>query len=540
MFARLLLRALLVAASSLPALAQSSSVFATEPVPNRSVGSELNIISNPPVITVPVPSPPRPPASIVRVDKQFQGFAFDDNATLNNGMLFIPPDPIGAVSINRVAAVINCMIEVRSKAGDLTWRSSLRNFFAPAGSESFLFDPKIVYDEARRRFVVVALERIGGFVATGSSNISRIYLAVSKNDSPEGPGTSDWNFAVIDSKLFVSGFDFWADYPGFEVSDEAVYVTANMFSFIGPFYAGVRLWVIDKDGFYGGGTPVVRSFNPYASAGLPTTTMPALVHGRVGGGIGTFLVSYSGLTEGGEAGQEALQVIAVRDPLGKAGGPTFAHQFVSVGNLENVGGAFGFPPLPPAPQAGTTARITTNDRRALDAVWREGSLYVVATINPRAGGDVGQSTAHWWRLNTNNSALVTLADQGDVSGEDIAPGTFTFFPAVAVNRHGDMSIGFTASAPTIYAGAFATGRRSDDPAGAVRSTVVVHAGEDHYFRTFGGGTNRWGDYTGIAIDPTNDSMLWVFGQYAAPRGTVTSVNQDGRWGTAWGRLKFQR
>lgn len=540
MSARSSFRAWVAAACSLPALAQSPSVFSAEPVPNRSVGSELNIVTNPPVVTIPVPSPPRPPAPIVRVDKHFQGYAFDDNATLNNGTLFIPPDPIGAVSINRVAAVVNCMIEVRSKAGDLKWRTSLQSFFAPAGSQSFLFDPKIVYDEVRRRFVVVALERIGGLVQAGSSNISRIYLAVSRNDSPDGPGTADWNFAVIDSKVLVSGFDFWADYPGFEVSEEAVYVTANMFSFVGPFYAGVRLWIIDKDGFYDGGTPLVRSYNPYASAGLPTTTMPSLIHGRVGSGIGTFLVSYSGLTEGGATGREALQVIAVRDPLGKAGGPVFAHQFVIVGNLENLGEVFGFPPLPPAPQAGTTARITTNDRRALDAVWRDGFLYVVATINPRTGVDAGQSTAHWWRLNTGNPAILTVADQGDVSGEDIAPVTSTFFPAVAVNRHGDMNIGFAASAPTIYAGAFGTGRRSDDPAGSVRSTMVVRAGEDHYFRTFSGTTNRWGDYTGIAVDPTNDSMFWVFGQYAAPRGTVSNVNQDGRWGTAWGRLKFQR
>jgi hypothetical protein len=73
---------------------------------------------------------------------------------------------------------------------------------------------------------------------------------------------------------------------------------------------------------------------------------------------------------------------------------------------------------------------------------------------------------------------------------------------------------------------------STNAAGAVQTTGVVKAGEDYYVRTFSGTRNRWGDYSGIAIDPTDDATFWVFNEYAAPRGSPTS-DGDGRWGTHW-------
>ncbi len=185
------------------------------------------------------------------------------------------------------------------------------------------------------------------------------------------------------------------------------------------------------------------------------------------------------------------------------------------------------------------------NRRALDCVSRNKALYLTTTINPEAGPDAGQATAHWFQLDTSSvltsaspAGLITLADQGNIGGEDIAPDTTTFFPSVAVNRAGDVKFGFSASAATIFADAFATGRRAADPPGTVRPSETIKAGKDSYIRTFGGSRNRWGDYSGISVDPTNDSFFWVFNEFADLRGTLF-LGEDGRWGTAWGRCKFR-
>jgi hypothetical protein len=56
---------------------------------------------------------------------------------------------------------------------------------------------------------------------------------------------------------------------------------------------------------------------------------------------------------------------------------------------------------------------------------------------------------------------------------------------------------------------------------------------DYYERTFGSGRNRWGDYSGISLDPADDVTFWVFNEYASTRGTPTGT-EDGRWATEWG------
>ena len=536
----------LAAASAGSAFAQELMIV--EGAPAISGGAQSLMMAEIETLGGPTSSPGAAMAlanPLPRVDKQFQSFQFADNSRLN-GFYTIPPDPMGTASKSRLLAVVNVAVELRTKGGTLLDESGLGAFFGDLALGS-PFDPKVVYDEHSGRLLVVALVRV-----FGSPNVSQILLAVSKSDNPNTLTAMDWNFTAIDSKTIIpfnSGslqLETWADYPGFEVDEEAIYITNNMFTFLfGGAYGGVRLWIVDKGetdgGFYAGGTASVTVHDPYASnGGIATTTMPALIHGKGGVGgsgsdIGTFLVSYSGLSDGVS---EYLQVVTVRDPLGKTGGPTFEQEFLEIGDIET-----GFPALPGAPQADTGITINTNDRRALDAVWRDGALWMVTTIRPNSnfGPDAGQATATWFKVDTTQGpGNLVIADGGIVGGEDIAPGTFTFFPAIAVNRRGDMKIGFSASAPTIYAGAYVTGKRVEDPAGTVRPSNVVRAGEDYYYRTFSGTRNRWGDYSGIAVDPTNDTFFWIYNEYAAPRGNVLPAypTQDGVWGTTWGRGRF--
>ena len=488
------------------------------------------------------------------VQKAFDSVNFDDNADENDGFRFIPPDPIGAVGYSRIIAVVNTMIEAREKSGGFLWRTSLANFFAPLNPATFTFDPKIVYDTYEDRFVVVTLERVNsGTSFSDPGNESRLLLAVSRNGHPETSTAADWYFMEVDAKLtnlVGFGLDFWADYPGFEVDEEAVYITANYFVFPGEFggFGGSFLWIVGKEDFYAGGVSSANVFSPAGETGFfDLTHMPAQVFGNGGVGgpgssIGTFLVGYSGLTFGGPGGVEAAQVITVDDPLGNAGGPNFSGEFVILGDIENVGGPCSFPALADAPQPGTDALIEVNDRRALDAVWRDNELWMVMTIDSDGPCDpaaAGTTKAHWVKMDTSGGPGSILgADGGTVYGDDISLDTTTFFPAIAVNKYGTAGIGFSAASPDIYAGAFVTTRHAGDDPGTVRQTRTVREGEDYYLRTFGGTRNRWGDYSGITFDPSNQKFFWIFNMYAAPRSAIPdSRGHDGRWGTAWGRLQ---
>ncbi len=449
----------------------------------------------------------------------FDAINFDGNIK-NTGYLNVPPDPIAAAGPNHLVNVVNTSIEWFTKTGQKMNSESLKNFFNPLSPLTGMFDPKVIYDQYNNRFIIVALEQTD--VANGASgNTSKIYIAVSDDDDPNGI----WYFHAIDSKINFNGIDHWADYPGLAVGTDAIYITANEFKYAadGGNYGASYLWIVNKNPFYSGGSAVVNYYNAPALAGIKGTTMqPAHMFNSPPSNVGTFLVSYSGLHSGADS---YLSIITVENPLSS---PTFTNTYAKMGVVDNLN-----IDIPGAPQLGTSELIETNDRRALNAVFRNNNLWVSTTVTPPSGADINQATAFWAQLNTSDLNNISASDFGTVGGEDIATGAYTFFPSIAVDKDGNMGIAFAATAPTIYPGAYFTGRLSSDPAGTVRASQTLAAGVDYYIRKLGSTRNRWGDYSGLSVSPDDDQTFWAYNEYALSRGTVYN-NEDGRWGTRYG------
>ncbi|HEU4365029.1 MAG TPA: FlgD immunoglobulin-like domain containing protein [Candidatus Krumholzibacteria bacterium] len=477
-------------------------------------------------------TPPTPFGTPGLTGAAIEAFDFDDNIPLT-GSVFIPPDPHNAVGLTHVVNVVNVGIEWRPKANPQDapqYQNSLQNFFAgtPGTLGTFTFDPKVIYDQYSDRFIVVTLERV-----TSPALDSRILIAVSKTSDPN----AGWWRHSINSLVNIGGLNRWADYPGFAVDDHAVYVCANMFSAAGAF-GGVRLWIIAKPPTYAGpdGSIVSAIYDPYGLSGQPglaTTTQPTHMYGPEPANVGTFLVSYSGLSDGVN---EYVDVIRVDNPIAA---PVFTFQQLLVGNFDNTGLA-----MPDAPQLGSARLIETNDRRALNAVWRNNNLYMCATSVGVVAPNTGQATAHWFRVSTVNLGALFVADHGDAGAEDLGAGTYTFFPSVMVDMCDNMAIGFSASNAGIYCGAYYAMRALGDPAGTIQNTAVLALGTDWYVRTFSNlatARNRWGDYSGLSICPADYATFWVYNEYACTRGTPTNVGgviEDGRWCTKLGRFSI--
>jgi len=156
------------------------------------------------------------------------------------------------------------------------------------------------------------------------------------------------------------------------------------------------------------------------------------------------------------------------------GASPFTHggTYLMVGDIDAVVSG-----LSDAPQLGDTRLIDTGDRSVVDAVFRNGWLYVVATIDPKTGPDTGQATVHWWRLGADQGVSgLSLADQGDVGGEELGAATATFYPSVEVDACDNMAVAFCASSASMYLGAFFAGRLATDPAGTVRPAVALAQG----------------------------------------------------------------
>jgi hypothetical protein len=318
------------------------------------------------------------------------------DALNNSRQLYVPPDPTAAVGPDHVVTAVNDSILWYTKDGHRLSSRSLRLFFRlnHPGPNSKLFDPKVVYDADIGRFIVACLETTDTGDGASDASTSHLYLAVSRDSDP----THDWYVQAIDTKTMIDGQMRWADFPGLATDLDHIYLTCNMFSFGSESdFAGSRLWVVPKFPLYDGGDLMDRVYDPSDGAGLADerfTLQPAQVFqpGRLGestdlAGDGTFLVS-TGFIDGGDLrpwtgpgvdGSDLLSVIRVDIDPG-TDDATFTHQFVDVGRVH-------FPEvgvLPDAPQPGERYRIDPGDIRALSAVYRNYTLWVTNTVNPRA------------------------------------------------------------------------------------------------------------------------------------------------------------
>jgi hypothetical protein len=399
-----------------------------------------------------------------------------------------------------------------------------------------LFDPKVVYDPFADRYLVVALEH------TDNPQVSRILIAATNDGDPGDAGNpaGTWFLEAINSFEVIGGANSWADFPGLAVDEEAIYITGNMFNFGLPrVYGGSRVWIVNKTTVYDGVPQnlAANRYDPYALTGLDATSgtlQPAQIYGTVAqaAAVGTFLVNTQ---RAGAGANESLTIITITQPLNN---PGFVQRQIEVGNVDDTGA-----PFLNAPQSGTNFRIATNDNSALNAVWRNGSLYTVNTVIPPVGDpNAGQATVHWYHVSTAGN--YSLLRQGNVGAEDLGPGTFTFFGAVAVDEFDNIGIGFSASNGAIFPGAYyaliaaGTSEVPDTSGplvnGVVRETGTLAAGLDYYIRSPASGSSRWGDYSTISLDP-DGRRFWVYNQYAIARGSLNAAFPgDGRWGTRWG------
>lgn len=475
---------------------------------------------------------PRAPCVVESLERRYVLSAAPPLGTTIEGPNFdlpaqFPPDANAAVGPSHVVEVINSNIEWVAKTGGPVSNQTLQNLFsttAPIQQPGVVpFDPRVLYDQYSGRFVVTAL---AGKESTASPG-SAILIAASNSADPN----AGWTTGFIPTGLMINGSQTWADFDGLGLDQQAIYITANMLGTINEAFFGTRLWIVNKSVLYSSGTVQANVFDPASLTGTAGRTLqPAHMYGAEPAGAGTFLAQYSGFVNNGTA---YVNVIRVDNPLGN---PSFVQHLVPAGVIDNVGAIF-----PDAPQPGTSTGIETNGdegREALNAVWRNNSLYFASQLIPLGGPDAGHVTAHWFNVNTST---FTMNDQGNVSGGAISPGAFTYYPTVAVDAQGDLGISFAASSSTLFASAYYTGRLASDPPGTVDAPAPLATGEDFYVRNAPTDSrNRWGDYGGIAIDPTDDATFWAFNQYALTRGSViTGFNGDGRWGTRAGSFRLQ-
>lgn len=406
--------------------------------------------------------------------------------------LLSPPDPDIAAGPEDILLVVNSSIARYSKAGQQTNLQTLQQWFAnlipaicPSGAGGCrMVDPTIRYDSLHGRFLLSC------FSENATSLKTHFLLSVSNSSSFSG-GWKNW--ALEGSRNGTVQTSFEIDFPQLGYDANAVYLTANMFNAADVFqYAKIR--ILKKAELYTPATTTLTFQDLWdlrnEDGTRAETIQPTLLRGRPGSGIPPGVLINASTT----ANADFLTLWRIESPLS----PTPVATRTTLRNIWR----YDLPAL--ISQRGTTWRLDPGDTRILKAIVRNGILFTARNT----GYSADPTTVTYDRIDLAPNR-VTLQSR-HISG------TF-FFPAFDVPA----SLGPANALPN----KLITGTSTDSSgAAAFLGLTDVKAGED----SFEAG-NRWGDYSGAAIDPILGG-LWVYGEYAKLR-----AGTSGRWGT-WAAL----
>ncbi|MDQ1347671.1 MAG: LysM peptidoglycan-binding protein [Acidobacteriota bacterium] len=116
----------------------------------------------------------------------------------------------------------------------------------------------------------------------------------------------------------------------------------------------------------------------------------------------------------------------------------------------------------------------------------------------------GRAAPRWFELRGSGTTW-TLFQQGTYDPDAT---TFRFMGSIAQDREGSIALGYSATSAAVSpAIRFAT-RLAGDPAGTLGSESTLIAGGGSQT-----GSDRWGDYSALSIDPADECTFWYTNQY---------------------------
>ncbi|MEM6261574.1 MAG: hypothetical protein AAGI38_03630, partial [Bacteroidota bacterium] len=377
----------------------------------------------------------------------------------------IPNDNDIAISRDgMVVSVTNSILEVYDPNGVLLNRVSLNAFGRTPSRNSFKYDPRVMYDPNRDRFVVLYLNG-------SNSNVSQIVVAFSQTQDPTGL----WRVYALDGNLRPGGQNVWCDYPAVGMSNDELFITGNLFLDNQQSSPGTGIWQIDLESGFNG--PVLK-VQPFFLGGA-FSMVP------VRGGRNTYGPEY---------------YFVRRDRGNIAQGGVVLHTLT---NTIDNGGIFTTPvslrtnltsaPPPEARQPGSSILLSSGDGR-LQAAYKEGDRIYYAGGVAANGGRPGIlfGTIRISPLNPTFSR----ADAQYISSDslDIGYPSMVFGGCTSSDGVSSTILGFNISSPNHFSGA---GVVFIDTLGEASPVLITSEGEGA-IRFGQNGVSRWGDYTGMA------------------------------------------
>ena len=177
----------------------------------------------------------------------------------------------------------------------------------------------------------------------------------------------------------------------------------------------------------------------------------------------------------------------------------------------------------PQPQTGTSSLLDSlGDRLMHRLAYRNfgshESLVATHSVNPPTNAWSG---IRWYEVRSPGGAP-TVYQQGTFSPDQQS----RWMASIAMDKDNDIAVGYSVSSDLVNPAIRYAGRLASDALGTLETETNVVIGDG--VQTV---TDRWGDYSGMSVDPADDCTFWYTNQYLPKTG-------NSNWATYITSFKF--
>ena len=497
------------------------------------------------------------PSTRTDIKRSFEGVSDTDNGEVT-GFVFVPSDTNGDVSEKHYIQINNVVFRIFDKKDGSTVLGPLPNnifFLGTGGGACEIFndgDPVVLYDREARRWV---FSQFAVFFRTGDLFVSHQCFAVSQTDDPTG-AYFVYDFAY--SSPVFGGFAALNDYPKVGVWPSGYYISVNEFEVFPATptslsFVGASAGVVDRKAMLAGQPAAAVKFI------IPFTGL-APVH------FSLQPSNWTGKEPPSDARKENIFVQAFDDDTwGNGGGPDGYYHWALSADFRK--GAFSFTPLgfissppfdsnlcdfdfcvpQPAPAGPADLLDTLSQFTMFRAEYRNFHLeermkhghghkkaarkgdhddddddgdgdrddkdrgHETILVSHTVDADGADTAGMRWAELRNRGRGFFVHQAGTFAPDD---GEHRWMGAAAINKHGDIGLGYSVSSLNTFPSVRVTGRKEKDRPSTMGKEAECHAGTGSQLDSF----NRWGDYSSMSVDPRDGKTFWYTQQYYETTG----------------------
>lgn len=142
------------------------------------------------------------------------------------------------------------------------------------------------------------------------------------------------------------------------------------------------------------------------------------------------------------------------------------------------------------------------------------SMVVAHSVSTGRNAPAG---VRWYELRSPGNGNFSVFQSGT-----FAPNTlFRWMPSVAMDKVGDIAVGYSLSSSTTHPAIGYATRTAADAAGTLANEVIFKQGNGSQLSNL----SRWGDYSAMTIDPVDDCTFWFTSEYLKADGTFNWSTQ---------------